>query len=240
MPVQKTPAADLKRRYPLYAEAGLALALCAVILAFTYPAPPAEPAEVVAPPDPPIQLTDVTITDQIAPPPPPPPAPPPPVEVGDEVEVDDLLDAIDLELDAPAVPPATAPAFPPVERPDPPAFTPPTLEPPTPPASVEDEPDRVFVVVEEQPVLIGGIAALQAAAEYPEPARRVGIEGRVIVQFVVDERGNVVDPVVVRSPHDLLSQAALDAVRKVSFEPGQQRGRAVKVQFTVPVTFRLR
>ncbi len=240
MPVQKTPAADVKRRYPLYAEAGLALALGAVVLAFTVPSPAQAPVQFAEPEDDPLVLINVDPTVQEAPPPPPPPAPPPPVEVQDDVEVDDVLEAIDLVLEAPAAPPAAPPARALVEPPLAVDLTPPTLEPPPPPVAVEDEPDRVFTVVEQQPVLIGGIAALQSAAEYPEFARRAGIEGRVIVQFVVDERGNVVTPVVVRSPNDLLSQAALEAVGRVSFEPGQQRGRPVKVQFTVPVTFRLR
>ena len=240
MPVQKTPAADVKRRYPLHAEAGLALALGAVVVAFTVPAPAQEPTRFVEPADDPIVLVDVDPTVQEAPPPPPPPALPPPVEVQDDVEVDDVLDAIDLELQVPAAPPAAPPMRQPAEAPRPVDLTPPALEPPPPPVAPEDDPDRVFVLVQQEPVLIGGVAALQSAAEYPEAARRAGIEGRVIVQFVVDERGNVVDPVVVRSPNDLLSEAALTEVRTLKFTPGQQRGRPVKVRFSLPVTFRLR
>ena len=97
---------------------------------------------------------------------------------------------------------------------------------------------EVFDVADVQPELIGGASSI--TPEYPEFARRAGIEGRVIVQFVVDERGNAVDPVVVRSPNDLLSEAALTEVRTLKFTPGQQRGRPVKVRFSLPVTFRLR
>ncbi len=118
----------------------------------------------------------------------------------------------------------------------------PAPPPPPPPPFVEDIPDtdEVFTVAEVQPELVGGLAGLQGRVEYPEFARRAGIEGQVVVQFVVDERGNVVDPVVLRSPNDLLSEAALKAVRESKFTPGQQRGRPVKVRFAVPVTFRLR
>jgi protein TonB len=91
-----------------------------------------------------------------------------------------------------------------------------------------------------EPELVGGLEGLQRSVEYPELAERIGVEGRVIVQFVVDEWGNVVDPVVVWSPHDLLSEAALEAVRQATFRPGQQGGRPVKVRFSLPVTFRLR
>ena len=71
-------------------------------------------------------------------------------------------------------------------------------------------------------------------------ARRVEIQGIVFVQFVVDERGRVVDPVVVRSPSELLSEAALRAVIESRFVPGHQRGRPVKVRYSLPVRFVLR
>ncbi|MEL6617154.1 MAG: energy transducer TonB, partial [Bacteroidota bacterium] len=78
-----------------------------------------------------------------------------------------------------------------------------------------------------------------AAIVYPAEARAEGVQGRVFVQFVVDETGTVQDPVCMRSPDDRLCQAAIDAVTAVSFEPGRQRGRAVKVRFTLPIQFAL-
>ena len=96
----------------------------------------------------------------------------------------------------------------------------------------------MFEVV-ERPALIGGMEELQRRVEYPRLARDAGIEGRVFIQFVVDERGNVVDPVVARTPSDLLSEAALKAVRESKFTPGLQRGRPVKVRFVLPVNFEL-
>ena len=110
---------------------------------------------------------------------------------------------------------------------------------PAPPPDPEPEEPEIFEVAEVQPELVGGLAALQAVVEYPEPARRAGIEGVVVVQFVVDERGRVVDPVVVRSPDESLSRAALEAVGRVRFRPGVQRGRPVPIRFAIPVTFRL-
>ena len=235
MPVEKAPAADLRRRYPLYAEVGLALALGAVILAFTVPAPASKAAELTPPAEVPIELVaEVPITAQ-PPPPPPPPAPPPPQEVPDDVEVDDVIETLDVEIDD-VVPPPAPPTPVVVPRPEPPVVADPPAPPP-PPVVEAVEPD-VFDVAEVQPELVGGLGAIRP--EYPEYARRAGVEGTVVVRFVVDERGRVVDPVVARSPNDLLSQAALDAVREIRFTPGQQRGRPVKVRFAVPVTFRLR
>jgi len=95
------------------------------------------------------------------------------------------------------------------------------------------------VMVEQMPELIGGIAELQRHVRYPEIARKAGVEGRVVVQFIIDEQGNVQDPFVVRGIGAGADEAALHAVRQVRFTPGMQRGRPVKVQYTIPVQFRL-
>jgi len=104
-------------------------------------------------------------------------------------------------------------------------------------ASTED--GEVFMVVEDQPELVGGMSALQESISYPETAKEAGIQGRVIVQFIVDEDGNVTNPKVIRGVHKVLDQAALDAVKAQEFKPGQQRGEAVKVQMSLPVTYQL-
>jgi TonB family protein len=106
-------------------------------------------------------------------------------------------------------------------------------------SSSAEEEKKIFMVVEEQPELIGGMKALQEAKEYPEFAKKAGIEGRVIVQFVVDEQGNVQDPHVTRGVHKLLNKAAIEAIEQMRFKPGKQRGEAVSVQMSLPVTFRL-
>ena len=104
-------------------------------------------------------------------------------------------------------------------------------------ASTED--GEVFMIVEDQPELVGGMSALQESISYPETAKEAGIQGRVIVQFIVDEDGNVTNPKVIRGVHEALNQAALDAVTAQEFEPGKADGEAVKVQMSLPVTFRL-
>jgi len=124
------------------------------------------------------------------------------------------------------------------------AITPPQgEESETDPVATETEPldddGEVFIVVEERPELEGGMQALQEAIQYPELAKKAGIEGRVFVQFVVDVNGDVLNPTVIRGVHRLLDQAALNAVKALSFEPGRQRGQAVKVQMALPFTFKL-
>ena len=238
MALYKTPKADIKRQYPIALQIGLLLSLGLVIAAFTVPMSRGETVVMAEDGQEIIELEDIEQTQQIQPPPPPPPAPPPPQEVPDDVEIEEeVIEDIELDLTDTPPPPPAPPAPPPRTPPPPPTPNAPPPPPPPPPDPVPTEPE-IFEVAEVQPELIGGIASIKP--EYPEFARRAGVEGQVIVQFVVDERGNVVDPVVVRSANDLLSEAALDAVRKVKFTPGQQRGRPVKVRFSLPVTFRLR
>lgn len=75
--------------------------------------------------------------------------------------------------------------------------------------------------------------------EYPAQARRAQIEGRVVLQFVVDESGRPQDIQVLQSPHDLLSRAAVQALQKKRFKPAKQNGQPVKMRMSQPVTFRL-
>ncbi|MEM6289273.1 MAG: energy transducer TonB, partial [Bacteroidota bacterium] len=132
------------------------------------------------------------------------------------------------------VPPAP-PAAPP-----PPPEAPPSAPPPPPPPEPEPTEPEIFEVSEVQPELIGGLEGLQARVVYPPLAVQAGVSGQVVVQFVVDERGNVIDPVILRSPNDLLSEAAVEAVVASRFTPGTQRGRPVRVRYAVPVRFELR
>ena len=105
--------------------------------------------------------------------------------------------------------------------------------------------DEVFVIVEKMPEFPGGQAALfkylSENVKYPVIAQENGIQGRVICQFVVNKDGSIVDVEVVRTGGD----ASLDkeAVRVIKSMPkwsaGQQRGKPVRVKYTVPVNFKL-
>ncbi len=108
-----------------------------------------------------------------------------------------------------------------------------------PEASVEEAP-QVFVVVENMPELIGGLAALQREIRYPVIAKKAGIEGRVILQFIVDEQGRVTESKVVRGIGGGCDEEALRVVQQARFRPGTQRGKPVKVKMSLPVTFKLR
>ncbi len=99
--------------------------------------------------------------------------------------------------------------------------------------------DSTFVIVEQMPVLVGGLAGVQSNLRYPEIAKEAGVSGRVIVQFVVDETGEVVDPKIIRGIGSGLDEAALEAVRQAVFKPGEQRGKPVRVKMSIPITFKL-
>jgi TonB family protein len=105
--------------------------------------------------------------------------------------------------------------------------------------------EDVFIVVEDMPKFQGGTVAdfrkyVQQKLTYPEEAKEKGLEGTSYVKFIVDEEGRVDEVEVIRSSHDILDQAAVDVIRNSpEWEPGKQRGKKVKVQFTVPMVFKL-
>ena len=115
------------------------------------------------------------------------------------------------------------------------------------PEVVEEEEvveEQIFQVVEEMPEFPGGMAEclkfLSQNIRYPTISQENGVQGRVIVQFVVNQDGSIVDPVVVRSVDPYLDKEALRVISMMpKWKPGKQRGKAVRVKYTVPVTFKL-
>ena len=96
-----------------------------------------------------------------------------------------------------------------------------------------------FSVVEKPPVLIGGIASIQQEIIYPQLAIRAGIEGRVVTQFIVNKKGNVLEPKVVRGIGGGIDEEALRVSKLAKFEPGLNQGIPVCVQYALPISFRL-
>jgi protein TonB len=212
---RKNVKADLKRTYNITLQGGLIAALLFMILLVRINLYSEPPAPLAIEEQEEVVMEDVVQTKQIETPPPP-PRPPVPVEVpNDEILEDDIVDLdLDFDLDGP-------------------------MDLPPPPPPQDDEEEDFFVVVEQMPAPIGGIGAVQKLVKYPEMARRAGIEGRVTVQFIVNEAGQVENPRVIRGIGGGCDEAALEAVKKAKFTPGMQRGRPVRVQFSLPVIFRL-
>ncbi|OJV42918.1 MAG: energy transducer TonB [Bacteroidales bacterium 36-12] len=109
---------------------------------------------------------------------------------------------------------------------------------------VEEETEVVFMVVETMPSFPGGDAALfkylSDNIKYPVIAQESGIQGRVICQFVVNRDGSIVDIEVVRSVDRSLDAEAVRVIQSMpKWSPGKQRGKSVRVKYTLPVNFRL-
>lgn len=110
---------------------------------------------------------------------------------------------------------------------------------------VEEVEDEIFVVVEKMPEFPGGQQALfqylSEHVKYPVIAQENGIQGKVVCQFTVNKDGSIVDVEVVRNgPDPSLDKEAVRVIQSMpKWKPGQQRGKPVRVKYTVPVSFRL-
>ena len=119
-----------------------------------------------------------------------------------------------------------------------------TVAPPPPPAPKPEVSTKVFDVVEEMPSFPGGQGALMSYLasniKYPVVAQENGVQGRVIVSFVVERDGSISDVRVARSVDPSLDREAPRVVKSMPrWKPGKQNGSAVRVKYTVPVVFRL-
>ena len=164
----------------------------------------------------------IPISQQQPPPPPPPPAPTTVIEiVEDEEEIEEELVIEDMEVTE-----DTHIEF--IEE-----------------AVEEVVEEQVFTIVEEMPSFPGGDAALMKYLanniKYPAIAKDAGIQGTVFVTFVVDEKGEVKDVKVLRSLGGGTDEEAIRVVKSMpKWSPGKQRGKAVKVQYNLPIRFTLR
>ncbi len=223
----KKPDVDIDSNYKIHLEIGFVLALLFLITLFRIPLNPKSEFVMKETSQDAVRMEDIIQTRQ-AELPPAPPLPQIPVAVPNDAIISDEPIDISSELDFNA----------PINLPPPPA----------PKSDVENKDTSakkitysdVFVVVERMPELIGGIEKLQESIKYPEMAKKAGIEGRVYVKFIIDERGRVVDPVMIRGIGAGCDEVALEAVSKARFKPGMQRGRPVKVWYTIPIIFKLK
>lgn len=124
------------------------------------------------------------------------------------------------------------------------------LPPPAPivtnaPKQEEEPEDKIFEIVEEQPVPPGGsvqelLKWVSKNLQYPEIAADNGVQGKLTVQFVVERDGSVSDIKVVRGVDPSLDKEAVRVLSKMGkWKPGRQRGKAVRSRYTLPVTFKL-
>lgn len=177
---------------------------------------------------------DIPVTKQTVRQQPPPPPPPPRIEVvEDERVIEEEVAFVnqDIDLDAEIeIFEDTARAV--------------NVEVPV-AVEVEEEPEEeIFVVVEQRPEFPGGEAALMeylsSNIQYPQLAEESAIEGTVVLRFVVDETGGISDIVTLKNIGGGCGEEAARVVGQMPrWQPGRQRGKAVKVYYTLPVRFKL-
>lgn len=210
---RKKPQADLRNYYTVFLQLGMVAVLLIFIVAMKVEFVSEKQEVDLVQEQEVIEMEEVTQTKQEEKPPPP-PRPQVPVEVPNDEIIEDQEINIDAEINMDE----------PLPEPEEPQ---------------EEEEEDFFVAVENMPELKGGLGELQKKIRYPEMARKAGIEGRVIIQFIVNEEGKVEDPRVVRGIGGGADEEALRVVKEAEFEPGRQRGKPVRVQYSLPITFRL-
>ncbi len=224
METKKTAKADLENKRMFFIQIGLIITLAITLAAFewkTYDRIVSDLGD-RAVVDIPEEMVEITRQDQ----PPPPPAPPPQTTliniVEDNVEIkDDFKVDVDVDLKT-------------------------QIETYVPPVSQEEqvEEHEIFIVVEDAPNYPGGEVArikfLQENIRYPQMARESGIQGTVFLQFVVERDGSVTDIKVLRGIGGGCDEEAIRVLKLMpKWNPGKQRGRPVRVQFTMPIRFTL-
>ena len=216
MDPKKNPEVNLERKRGLFLQIGLVIALLVVLVAFEY-----KTYEKIAYNLGALNLDDleeeiIPITKQEVKPPPPPPPPPEIIEiVEDDVIIEDEIEIEDTESDEDE-----------------------EIE------IIEEDDDEFFMVVENMPIFPGGDLGLmkyiQKHVKYPAIAKEYNITGKVYVSFIVDKSGSVTNVKIVRGVDKNLDAEAVRVVKSLpKYKPGKQRGKSVRVMFTIPINFTL-
>ena len=216
MEPKKNPDISLEKKKGLFFQIGLVITLVIVLGAFEW-----KSYDKVAYNLGQLNLDDleeeiIPITKQEVKPPPPPPPPPEVIEiVEDDVEIEDEIEIEDTESDE-------------------------DVE-----IEIEEEDDEeFFMVVENMPEFPGGDLGLmkyiQKNVKYPAIAKEYNITGKVYVSFIVDKKGSVTNVKIVRGVDKNLDTEAMRVVKSLpKYKPGKQRGKSVRVMFTIPINFTL-
>ncbi len=90
------------------------------------------------------------------------------------------------------------------------------------------------------PMPVGGMETIMRNVVYPELARKAGIEGKIFVKAVINEKGDVVETSIFKGENEMLIKAAIDAVKISKFSAGEKDGKKVKAEIVVPIVFKLK
>jgi len=216
MEPKKNTEVNLERKRGLFLQIGLALTLLIILGCLEYKEREKSDYNLGQ-----LNLDDleediVPITKQEVKPPPPPPPPPEVIEIiDDEVEIENEIEIEDTESDEDE-----------------------EIE------IIEEDDEEIFMVVENMPKFPGGDLGLmkyiQKNVNYPPIAKEYNITGKVYISFVVDKSGSVTNVKVVRGVDKNLDAEAVRVIKSLpKYKAGKQRGKPVRVMFTVPINFTL-
>ncbi len=226
MEIKKSPKADLEGKKGIFFEIGLTLALAVLLFAFEWKSSTAEVNAFQTVAEAEIEEEIIPITQQMMKPPPPPPPAPKLTDlidiVEDDTNIDEELEIQDAEDDSENQ-----------EVPDVTDF-----------GDYEGEDTgeaQIFQVVEDMPAFPGNVTKWIAKnVKYPVLAMENGIQGKVYIQFVIEKDGSITDVKVVRGVDASLDKEALRVVKAMpKWKPGKQRGKPVRVSYTLPIFFQL-
>jgi protein TonB len=212
---KKDPKISLENKKGMFFQVGLAVTLIAVLISFEWKSYDKSNYNLGD-----LNLDDmeeeiIPITRQEVKPPPPPPPPPEIIEiVEDEVEIENEVEIEETDTDEDEI------------------------------VEIEEDDEEFFMVVENMPEFPGGDLGLmkfiQKNVRYPAIAKEYNITGKVYVSFIVDKQGSVTNVKIVRGVDKNLDAEALRVVSLLpKYKPGKQRGKAVRVMFTIPINFTL-
>ena len=225
MEVKKTPKADLESKKTVFLQIGLVVALSLVLVAFEWTNTDVNVDFSLQEEDIEVEEEIIPITRQEEVKPPPPPPPPAVADilniVEDDVELDVELEIMDTEMSQDDIVDFSNLVF---------------------EEETRDEGGEIFMIVEEMPEFPGGPEALQRylsqSVRYPVIAQENGIQGRVYIQFVINQNGEVTNATILRGVDPSLDREALRVVEAMpKWKPGKQRNRPVRVSYTVPINF---
>ncbi len=227
MELKKSIKADLENKKNILLLIGLVVALGITLLAFEWTSKPSEASSLGTLDAVQVEEEVIPITRQEEIKTPPPPPPPTVVEilniVDNTAQVNADLSLFDSEADKETFV-DVAPIIAAKEEKE------------------EESEAQVFFIVEDMPEFPGGEAALRAfiakSINYPVIAQENGIQGKVYVTFVVDKNGGISDAKIARGVDPSIDKEALRVVMALpKWKPGKQRGKPVRVSYTVPISF---
>jgi periplasmic protein TonB len=222
---KKSTKADLEPKKLLFGQIGLVIALAFILIAFEWKSYEKQELNLVqrVAENIPEEMVEITQQEKIAPPPKAPQQTTIIQIVEDDIDINDEIE-IDAEADQETE----------IEK----------YEPTQMDVEEQEEEAPIFTVVESMPNFPGGEAAriqyLNDNIKYPQMARESGIQGRVFVTFVVEKDGRVTDVKVLRGIGGGCDEEAIRVIQNMpKWEPGKQRGKPVRVQFNMPILFKL-